>query len=195
MAELVQGQNAAPVGIKAEGFADALHRVRQIAAKIDGIPHLNNSGPLVDASLYGYGVQKRPMDDPGNILFFLFSRAVMTEEYKVPDKMVGFIIGRGGEQISRIQTESGCKIQIAPDSGGMPDRPCVLTGTPESIDQAKRLLGQIVDRCRNGPGFHNDMDSNSTVQEILIPASKVGLVIGKGGETIKQLQVRSFLRL
>lgn len=47
-----------------------------------------------------------------------------------------------------------------------------------------------MDRCRNGPGFHNDIDGNSTVQEILIPASKVGLVIGKGGETIKQLQVR-----
>lgn len=28
-----------------------------------------------------------------------------------------------------------------------------------------------------------------TVQEILVPASKAGLVIGKGGETIKQLQV------
>lgn len=46
-----------------------------------------------------------------------------------------------------------------------------------------------MDRCRNGPGFHNDIDGNSTIQEILIPASKVGLVIGKGGETIKQLQV------
>lgn len=46
-----------------------------------------------------------------------------------------------------------------------------------------------MDRCRNGPGFHNDIDSNSTIQEILIPASKVGLVIGRGGETIKQLQV------
>lgn len=55
---------------------------------------------------------------------------------------------------------------------------------------AKRLLGQIVDRCRNGLGFHNDIDGNNTVQELLIPASKVGLVIGKGGETIKQLQVR-----
>lgn len=57
------------------------------------------------------------------------------------------------------------------------------------IRQAKRLLSQIVERCRNGPGFHSDMDSNSTIQEVLIPASKVGLVIGKGGETIKQLQV------
>ncbi|XP_029467805.1 far upstream element-binding protein 3 isoform X1 [Rhinatrema bivittatum] len=199
MAELVQGQSAAPVGIKAEGFADALHRVRQIAAKIgDGIPHLNNSTPLVDPSVYGYGVQKRPLDDGvGNQLGALVhQRAVITEEFKVPDKMVGFIIGRGGEQISRIQAESGCKIQIAPDSGGMPERPCMLTGTTESIEQAKRLLGQIVDRCRNGPGFlHNDMDGSNTIQEILIPASKVGLVIGKGGETIKQLQERTGVKM
>ncbi|KAM6337011.1 far upstream element-binding protein 3 isoform 4-T4 [Alca torda] len=207
MAELAQGQSAAPVGIKSEGFVDALHRVRQIAAKIGDIPHLNNSTTLVDPSVYGYGVQKRPLDDGGlrvsglhgaqmrdterignQLGALVHQRAVITEEFKVPDKMVGFIIGRGGEQISRIQAESGCKIQIAPDSGGMPERPCVLTGTPESIEQAKRLLGQIVDRCRNGPGFHNDVDGNSTIQEILIPASKVGLVIGKGGETIKQLQ-------
>uniref|UniRef100_A0A8C0N646 Far upstream element binding protein 3 n=1 Tax=Canis lupus familiaris TaxID=9615 RepID=A0A8C0N646_CANLF len=196
MAELVQGQSA-PVGMKAEGFVDALHRVRQIAAKIDSVPHLNNSTPLVDPSVYGYGVQKRPLDDGvGNQLGALVhQRAVITEEFKVPDKMVGFIIGRGGEQISRIQAESGCKIQIASESSGIPERPCVLTGTPESIEQAKRLLGQIVDRCRNGPGFHNDIDGNSTIQEILIPASKVGLVIGKGGETIKQLQERTGVKM
>ncbi|NXB91567.1 FUBP3 protein, partial [Vidua chalybeata] len=217
MAELAQGQSqsAAPVGIKPEGFVDALHRARQIAAKIGDIPHLNNSTTLVDPSVYGYGVQKRPLDDGGLRVsglhgaqirdtersmcqpfhLLLFFRAVITEEFKVPDKMVGFIIGRGGEQISRIQIESGCKIQIAPDSGGMAERPCVLTGTPESIEQAKRLLGQIVDRCRNGPGFHNDVDGNSTIQEILIPASKVGLVIGKGGETIKQLQERTGVKM
>uniref|UniRef100_A0A6Q2XU19 K Homology domain-containing protein n=1 Tax=Esox lucius TaxID=8010 RepID=A0A6Q2XU19_ESOLU len=117
-------------------------------------------------------------------------RAVMTEDFKVPDRMVGFIIGRGGEQITRIQLESGCKIQIASESGGMMDRACSLTGTPESIEQAKRMLGQIVDRCRNGPGFHNETEGNSSVQEMLIPASKVGLVIGRGGDTIKQLQER-----
>ncbi|CAD7667902.1 unnamed protein product [Nyctereutes procyonoides] len=190
-----------------------------IAAKIDSVPHLNNSTPLVDPSVYGYGVQKRPLDDgvfcgPGcraaalehwKPLYFTMELnligshvpplAVITEEFKVPDKMVGFIIGRGGEQISRIQAESGCKIQIASESSGIPERPCVLTGTPESIEQAKRLLGQIVDRCRNGPGFHNDIDGNSTIQEILIPASKVGLVIGKGGETIKQLQERTGVKM
>lgn len=49
---------------------------------------------------------------------------------------------------------------------------------------------QIVDRCRNGPGFHGDGEGGASVQEMLIPASKVGLVIGRGGDTIKQLQVR-----
>ncbi|KAF5914797.1 hypothetical protein HPG69_008917 [Diceros bicornis minor] len=209
MAELVQGQSA-PVGMKAEGFVDALHRVRQIAAKIDSIPHLNNSTPLVDPSVYGYGVQKRPLDDGvGNQLGALVHQrictffnesfassfekvseevAVITEEFKVPDKMVGFIIGRGGEQISRIQAESGCKIQIASDYS-------FNAASLPSQRQAKRLLGQIVDRCRNGPGFHNDIDGNSTIQEILIPASKVGLVIGKGGETIKQLQERTGVKM
>lgn len=35
MAELVQGQSA-PVGLKAEGFVDALHRVRQVGARLAG---------------------------------------------------------------------------------------------------------------------------------------------------------------
>ncbi|XP_043914081.1 far upstream element-binding protein 3 [Protopterus annectens] len=169
-----------------------------IAAKIGGDPaHLNNSTPLVDPSMYGYGGPKRSLNDGvGNQLGALVhQRAVMSEDFKVPDKMVGFIIGRGGEQISRIQAESGCKIQIAPDSGGLPDRPCTLTGSLENIEQAKRLLGQIVERCRNGQGFHNDLDGSSAVQEIRIPATKVGLVIGKGGETIKQLQERTGVKM
>lgn len=56
------------------------------------------------------------------------------------------------------------------------------------------MLVQIVERCRNGPGFHGDGDGGgASVQEMLIPASKVGLVIGRGGDTIKQLQVREAL--
>ena len=35
-----------------------------------------------------------------------------SEVIMVPDKMVGLIIGRGGEQITRLQAESGCKIQV-----------------------------------------------------------------------------------
>ena len=47
---------------------------------------------------------------------------VMAQEILVPDKMVGLIIGRGGDVISRLQLESGAKIQMAPNSLRQPDR-------------------------------------------------------------------------
>lgn len=49
------------------------------------------------------------------------------------------VIGRGGEQITRLQAESGCKIQMAPDSGGQPDRLCTLTGSREAITRARYI--------------------------------------------------------
>ncbi|XP_075233799.1 P-element somatic inhibitor isoform X2 [Lycorma delicatula] len=138
---------------------------------------------------------------------------VTNEDIKVPDKMVGLIIGRGGEQISRLQSESGCKIQMAPDSGGAPERVCTLTGNAQAISRAKELIGAIVtQRSRTegtggarldelglvgGPVAGNTGGSGgaggtggSTV-EIMVPGPKVGLIIGKGGETIKQLQEKS----
>lgn len=60
---------------------------------------------------------------------------------------------------------------------------------------AKRLLDQIVEKGRPAPGFHHGDGPGNAVQEIMIPASKAGLVIGKGGETIKQLQVYLYLLL
>jgi far upstream element-binding protein len=50
----------------------------------------------------------------------------------VPDKMVGLIIGRGGEQVSRLQADTGCKIQMSQDMG-MPERQCTLSGSPSAI--------------------------------------------------------------
>ncbi|XP_075594226.1 far upstream element-binding protein 2 isoform X6 [Balearica regulorum gibbericeps] len=119
-------------------------------------------------------------------------RSTVTEEYRVPDGMVGLIIGRGGEQINKIQQDSGCKVQISPDSGGLPERSVSLTGSPEAVQKAKLMLDDIVSRGRGGPPgqFHDNANGqNGTVQEIMIPAGKAGLVIGKGGETIKQLQL------
>uniref|UniRef100_A0AAY4B805 K Homology domain-containing protein n=1 Tax=Denticeps clupeoides TaxID=299321 RepID=A0AAY4B805_9TELE len=129
------------------------------------------------------------------ILIMVICYRSMSEDFKVPDGMVGFIIGRGGEQISRLQQESGCKIQIAPDSGGMPERSVTLTGAPDSILTAKRLLSEIVEKGRPAPAFHHNDGPGMSVQEVLIPASKAGLVIGKGGETIKQLQERAGVKM
>ncbi|MEQ2175961.1 hypothetical protein GOODEAATRI_023101 [Goodea atripinnis] len=69
------------------------------------------------------------------------------------------------------------------DSGGMPDR------------AAKRLLSEIVEKGRPAPAFHHNDGPGMTVQEIMVPASKAGLVIGKGGETIKSLQERAGVKM
>ena len=60
----------------------------------------------------------------------------------------------------------------------------------ESTRAAKRLLTEIVEKGRPTPAFHHNEGPGMSVQRIVVPASKAGLVIGKGGETIKQLQVR-----
>ncbi|XDV26840.1 hypothetical protein PO909_030469 [Leuciscus waleckii] len=188
-----------------DAFKDALQRARQIAAKIggDGIP------PSPSSNEFGYGGQKRPLEDGdqpetkkvppsdpfSSVMGGMGGPRSISEEYKVPDGMVGFIIGRGGEQISRIQQDSGCKIQIAPDSGGMPERSVTLTGSPDAIQGAKRLLSEIVEKGRPSPAFHHNDGPGMSVQEIMVPASKAGLVIGKGGETIKQLQERAGVKM
>ncbi|XP_034084748.1 far upstream element-binding protein 2-like isoform X4 [Gymnodraco acuticeps] len=207
-------------GIQKDAFADAVQRARlvrrrEIAAKIgvDAGPPPTNNNTASDG--FPFTAQKRQLEDAdepeskklaaqsdldsANALSIGAQLAALqssrpasnTEEYSVPDSMVGLIIGRGGEQINKIQQESGCKVQIAPDSGGLPDRSVSLTGSQDSIQNARRLLDEIVSRGRGTPpsSYHESTNGQSgTVHEMMIPAGKAGLVIGKGGETIKQLQ-------
>jgi len=122
--------------------------------------------------------------------------AVTNEDWSVPDRMVGLIIGKGGESIANIYAKSGCKIQFAPDSGGMPARPCTLTGTPEGIKKVKELVAEIIDRAQNmTPAVSTEPPAGATVIEVLIPGSKVGLIIGKAGETIRTLQERAEVQM
>ncbi|KAM9394313.1 far upstream element-binding protein 2-like [Pholidichthys leucotaenia] len=214
--------------VKKDAFADAVQRARQIAAKIggDAAPSISNN-TATDG--FPFSAQKRQLEDaeddePGSkklapqsdletatglsISAQLASLAQQrptctTEDYSVPDSMVGLIIGRGGEQINKIQQESGCKVQIAPDSGGLPERSVSLTGSHDSIQKAKRLLNDIVSRGRGTPpssssasSYHESTNGqNGAVHEMMIPAGKAGLVIGKGGETIKQLQERAGVKM
>merc|ERR1719225_1437387 len=121
--------------------------------------------------------------------------APTTELMMVPDKMVGLIIGRGGEQITRLQAETGCKIQMAADSQGMPERQCTLTGTPQAIAEAKVSIDRIISNEGNGPprgpNFNAPTGAGGGMFEMMVPGHKVGLIIGKAGETIKQLQEQS----
>lgn len=75
--------------------------------------------------------------------------AVLNEDYKIPNNLVGLVIGRGGEQIKKLQSEAQCKIRIASEADGTPQRSCTLTGSQEQIDMAKQLLEEVVRRGQN----------------------------------------------
>lgn len=134
------------------------------------------------------------MDGPRFINPMFTSGIPHAEIISVPDRMVGLIIGKGGEQIASIQSESECKIQFAPaDGSGMPDRKCTLTGTSDAILKAKELIGRIMSKGHDLPA-EIQSDGHATL-EMMIPGNKAGIVIGKGGETIKLLQEQAGVRM
>ena len=90
------------------------------------------------------------------------------------------------------------------DFSGMPERQCTLTGPPAAIAQARSAIERIIasegtGTGNRGPGGGGGMGApmggggggGGGMFEMNVPGHKVGLIIGKGGETIKQLQERS----
>lgn len=145
----------------------------------------------------------KPMNDSS---LPLSNQLTFQEDYKIPDKFVGLVIGKGGEQIVRIQAESGCKVQIcqartdvAPGGSNPPDRIANLSGTRDAIERAKRIMDDIVYKGRmadGGPLTLNPYSmggTHSKSMDVMVPSAKCGLVIGKGGENIKRISVRRFL--
>jgi len=60
-------------------------------------------------------------------------RSIRYTQLHLSNNNIFTVIGRGGEQITRLQSETGCKIQMAPESGGLPERVCTLTGSREAV--------------------------------------------------------------
>jgi len=57
--------------------------------------------------------------------------------------------------------------------------------------KAKELISQIMSKNQPSPVPSNNASftDGQNVVELMIPGNRAGLIIGKGGETIKQLQV------
>ncbi|KAL3659144.1 hypothetical protein V7S43_015725 [Phytophthora oleae] len=130
-------------------------------------------------------------------------------DMKVPRDLVGYIIGRGGETIRDLQMKSAAHIQIVREEEGAPqtpDRFVNITGNQESLDLAQKLIQNLIDERQQNQGAggfreRDDRDrmarygginpDGSDTVEVLVPNERVGLIIGRGGCTIKAIQQRT----
>ncbi|XVF89112.1 hypothetical protein PTKIN_Ptkin19aG0104400 [Pterospermum kingtungense] len=125
-----------------------------------------------------------------------------SKKIDIPQIRVGVIIGKAGETIKYLQLQSGAKIQVQRDMDADPgslNRPVELTGTAEQIAKAEQLIHDVLAEAEaGGSGIVSRRLTGhigSDHFEMKIPNNKVGLVIGKGGETIKNMQARTQARI
>ncbi|PIN22352.1 K-homology type RNA binding protein [Handroanthus impetiginosus] len=131
---------------------------------------------------------------------------ILSRKMEVPNDKVGVLIGKAGDTIRSLQDNSGAKIQILRDADADPraaSRPLELVGTLASINKAEKLIKDVIAEADAGGSPSLVARGFSTVQaasggeqlEMQVPIEKVGLIIGKGGETIRNLQTRSGARI
>jgi len=172
---------SAPVAVPAAGYAGPPGYGYDAALGSPagaGTPPVVGTPPSAGSPVYGYAPP--PETSVEHVL----------ETVHCPQALVGRLIGKGGETIKDLQRRSGARIQIDqsfPD--GAPRvvtvegaRPCVVVG----VELVRSLIGNAPAGGGGAPGRTLTFDC---------PRTLVGRVIGKGGETINELQRRSGARI
>lgn len=139
------------------------------------------------------------------------------ETIPIDSNLVGLIIGRQGENLRRVEADTSTRVQFitGPEESG-PMRQCKITGSRAARENAKLEIFRIIEENGNGPSASGRAppppDRNMHVgggisktagaqqpalrpgedtSQIMVPNRTVGLIIGRGGETIRDLQERS----
>ncbi|KAL5713452.1 hypothetical protein ACHQM5_015523 [Ranunculus cassubicifolius] len=127
-----------------------------------------------------------------------------SKRIEIPNAKVGVIIGKGGETIKYLQLQSGARIHITKDTDADPSsqtRDVEINGKPDQISRAEKLINDVIEETdAGGAGSTAARGSNFIAPgadqfSMKIPNDKVAWVIGKGGETIKNIQSRTGARI
>jgi len=135
----------------------------------------------------------------------------------VPNDKVGLVIGKGGSTIKELESRTGGHVQITPDSmwaGKSVPRPILLKGTETQLAWLKQLVSERVNippeellsqqdftagpigsaPAGAQPGWGNvsrrqEMTANHSADNVVhIATDAVGLIIGRAGATIRELE-------
>ncbi|XP_031119767.1 far upstream element-binding protein 2-like isoform X2 [Ipomoea triloba] len=189
-----------------DDFQLAKQRAQEIAARL-----INSSDPKKPRVDNGGGApafeSREPQKQMGSTFLPPASNSYgypgPSKKIEIPNGRVGVIIGKGGETIRYLQLQSGAKIQVTRDMDADPNsqtRGVELMGTPEQIAKAEQLIQDVLSEADSGgSGIVSrrltGQQSGAEQFVMKVPNNKVGLVIGKGGETIKNMQASTGARI
>ncbi|WVW78528.1 hypothetical protein I302_100483 [Kwoniella bestiolae CBS 10118] len=103
------------------------------------------------------------------------------------------IIGRGGAHVNEIREKSSARVTVSESIPGNPERILNVSG---ALDAVAKAFGLIVRRINDEPfDVASVPGSRAVTIKFIIPNSRMGSVIGKGGSKIKEIQEASGARL
>lgn len=103
------------------------------------------------------------------------------------------IIGKGGSHVNEIREKSGARVMVSESIPGNPERILNVSGP---LDAVSKAFGLIVRRINDEPfDVPSVPGSRAVTIKFMIPNSRMGSVIGKGGSKIKEIQDASGARL
>ncbi|OLL22154.1 Far upstream element-binding protein 1 [Neolecta irregularis DAH-3] len=130
-------------------------------------------------------------------------RGAVSERLTIDYEYVGLVIGKGGETLKRIEQVTGAKVQFGnnPNSSSK-DRVCNLSGSRAQVDAAHDEIMKVIEDnkvMRFAPKRHEKngqlpaplLEGDKELLKIYVPDQCVGLIIGRGGETIREIQEKA----
>ncbi|XP_020777985.1 poly(rC)-binding protein 4-like [Boleophthalmus pectinirostris] len=90
-----------------------------------------------------------PVSQASTIIPGLDSNSQTSQEFLIPNDLIGSIIGRQGTKINEIRQVSGAQIKIGSQLDGTTDRHVTITGTPVSINLAQYLITSCLETAKS----------------------------------------------
>ncbi|XP_005996097.1 RNA-binding protein Nova-1 [Latimeria chalumnae] len=152
--------------------------------------------------------RKRPLETPTEASSTKRTNTGEEGEYflkvLIPSYAAGSIIGKGGQTIVQLQKETGATIKLSKSKDfypGTTERVCLIQGTVEALNAVHNFIAEKVREMPQSaakPEPVSILQPQTTVNpdrakqaKLIVPNSTAGLIIGKGGATVKAIMEQS----
>ncbi|KAH7443849.1 hypothetical protein KP509_02G052900 [Ceratopteris richardii] len=121
----------------------------------------------------------------------------LEEEFMVcvlcPNEKIGSVIGKGGSIIRKIREESGAKIRVCDQVGDSDERVIQISSLEYLDSYASPTLEAVMQVFKRLADIYAERDGRHAVFVIrlLVPASQIGCLLGKGGQIISEIRKTS----